>query len=40
MVEGYKPRVIYTDDELEFHPDTRRIEEMIKNKTIKVVKRA
>jgi len=40
VVEGYKPRVIYTDDELEFHPDTRRIEEMIKNKTIKVVKRA
>lgn len=26
---GYKPRVIYNDDELEFHPDTRRIEEMI-----------
>ncbi|TSC81779.1 MAG: hypothetical protein G01um101419_746 [Parcubacteria group bacterium Gr01-1014_19] len=23
---GYKPRIIYGDDELEFHPDTRRIE--------------
>ena len=23
---GYKPRVIYNDDELEFHPDTKRIE--------------
>lgn len=23
---GYKPRIIYTDDELEFHPDTSRIE--------------
>lgn len=28
---GYKPRIIYNDDELEFHPDTRRIEEMLKN---------
>ncbi len=25
---GYKPRVIYSDEELEFHPDTRRIEEL------------
>ncbi len=23
---GYKPRIIYGDDELEFHPDTRRVE--------------
>jgi len=23
---GYKPRIIYSDTELEFHPDTRRIE--------------
>ncbi|MEK7554713.1 MAG: hypothetical protein AAB518_01875 [Patescibacteria group bacterium] len=23
---GYKPRIIYSDEELEFHPDTRRIE--------------
>ncbi len=23
---GYKPRIIYRDDELEFHPDTRRTE--------------
>jgi hypothetical protein len=22
---GYKPRIIYSDDELEFHPDTKRI---------------
>jgi len=29
---GYKPRVIYDDDELEFHPDTKRIEEMLKIK--------
>ena len=27
---GYKPRFIYNDDELEFHPDTRRIEEILK----------
>lgn len=27
---GYKPRFIYTDDELEFHPDTSRIEEVLK----------
>lgn len=27
---GYKPRFIYNNDELEFHPDTRRIEEMLK----------
>lgn len=26
---GYRPRIIYSDAELEFHPDTRRIEEMI-----------
>lgn len=25
----YKPRIIYSDDELEFHPDTKRIEEML-----------
>ncbi|MDO8467070.1 MAG: hypothetical protein Q7S83_02930 [bacterium] len=25
---GYKPRIIYGDDELEFHPDTRRIEKL------------
>ncbi|MDD5547396.1 MAG: hypothetical protein PHN74_00635 [Candidatus Pacebacteria bacterium] len=28
---GYKPRIIYNDNELEFHPDTRRIEEMLNN---------
>lgn len=27
----YKPRVVYNDDELEFHPDTKRIEEMLKS---------
>ncbi len=27
---GYKPRLRYDDEELEFHPDTRRIEEMLK----------
>ncbi|MFH1188688.1 MAG: hypothetical protein V1652_02460 [bacterium] len=27
--EGYKPRIVVTDDELEFHPDTRRIDEMV-----------
>ena len=27
--QSYKPRIIYTDDELEFHPDTRRIEEAL-----------
>lgn len=27
---GYKPRFIYNDDELEFHPDTSRIEEVLK----------
>ena len=27
---GHKPRFIYNDDELEFHPDTRRIEELLK----------
>ncbi len=26
---GHKPRLVCSDDELEFHPDTRRIEEMI-----------
>ena len=26
---GYKPRIKYGDDELEFHPDTRRIEGFI-----------
>lgn len=26
---NFKPRLIYSDNELEFHPDTRRIEEMI-----------
>ncbi len=28
---GYKPRIVYNDDELEFHPDTKRIEEMVKS---------
>ncbi|HXF43876.1 MAG TPA: hypothetical protein VNK70_00115 [Candidatus Paceibacterota bacterium] len=27
---GFKPRFRYSDDELEFHPDTRRIEEILK----------
>ncbi|MCP6720401.1 MAG: hypothetical protein KJI72_03750, partial [Patescibacteria group bacterium] len=27
---GFKPRLIYSDEELEFHPDTRRIEEIVK----------
>lgn len=27
---GYKPRIIYSDEELEFHPDTRRIESILK----------
>ncbi|MEK9186408.1 MAG: hypothetical protein AAB885_02360 [Patescibacteria group bacterium] len=27
---GYKPRIVYTDQELEFHPDTRRIEDFLK----------
>ena len=27
---GYKPRFIYSDDELEFHPDTKRIEKILK----------
>ena len=27
---GYKPRIRYDDEELEFHPDTRRIEEILK----------
>lgn len=26
---GYMPRIIFNDNELEFHPDTRRIEEII-----------
>ena len=29
---GYKPRIIYNDNELEFHSDTKRIELYIKNK--------
>lgn len=28
--KGYKPRLRYSDDELEFHPDTRRIDEFVK----------
>ncbi len=28
---GYKPRIKYGDDELEFHPDTKRIEEFSEN---------
>lgn len=28
---GYKPRIIYNDTELEFHPDTKRIELLEKN---------
>jgi hypothetical protein len=28
---GYKPRLRFDDEELEFHPNTRRIEEMLKN---------
>lgn len=28
---GYQPRIIYNDKELEFHPDTRRIEIMMQN---------
>lgn len=28
---GYKPRIIYTDNELEFHPDTKRIDEYCEN---------
>jgi hypothetical protein len=27
---GFKPRLRYNDEELEFHPDTRRIEEMVR----------
>lgn len=30
---GYKPRFIYNDDELEFHPDTSRIEKILKELT-------
>lgn len=26
---GYQPRIIYNDDELEFHPDTKRIQEFL-----------
>ncbi len=26
---GYEPRIVYNDSELEFHPDTRRIETML-----------
>lgn len=29
---GYKPRIIYNDAELEFHPDTKRIEMMLTKK--------
>ncbi len=29
---GYKPRIRYSDEELEFHPDTRRIEAFLKKK--------
>jgi len=28
---GYKPRIVYNDDELEFHPDTKRIDEIVKS---------
>lgn len=28
-VKQYKPRIIFNDGELEFHPDTKRIEEML-----------
>lgn len=28
---GYKPRVVYNDDELEFHPDTKRIQMFVEN---------
>jgi hypothetical protein len=28
---GYKPRVFYGSEELEFHPDTKRIEDMLKS---------
>lgn len=28
---GYRPRIIYGDNELEFHPDTRRIDSYIEN---------
>lgn len=31
-VKQYKPRVVFNDSELEFHPDTRRIEEMLNKK--------
>jgi len=30
---GFKPRIRYSDDELEFHPDTKRIEEFINRPT-------
>ncbi|MFH0712788.1 MAG: hypothetical protein V2A55_02985 [Candidatus Jorgensenbacteria bacterium] len=33
-VLGFKPRLRYSDKELEFHPDTRRIEKMIKGDLI------
>jgi len=29
---GYKPRIVYNDNELEFHPDTKRIEEKLLEK--------
>lgn len=28
---GYKPRLVYTDTELEFHPDTKRMERYLEN---------
>lgn len=31
IVSGYKPRIIYNDNELEFHPHTKRIEDFCKN---------
>lgn len=31
---NHNPRIIYSDDELEFHPDTKRIDNMIANKEI------
>ncbi|MCL5017304.1 MAG: hypothetical protein M1155_01395 [Patescibacteria group bacterium] len=30
----YKPRIVFNDNELEFHPDTKRIEEMLNKKDI------
>ncbi len=31
---GYKPRIIYNDNELEFHPDTKRIELLLSKEKI------